>query len=94
MHSHAGHDDQNILLAETRDCLSEPVVLIWVFAAEKRDLHDGHVQWVCFWLKGCIVISIELSFKSEMSHTALETNPDAVVESALNSLGWDLGFLQ
>lgn len=95
MHSHPRHDDQNVLLAKTRDCLSEAVVLVWVFGVKERDLHDGNVQWVRVWLEGCIVlVSIGLSLWSKPSRTALEADPDAVVESALHALGWDIGFFQ
>jgi hypothetical protein len=41
----AGYNDQNVLLAKTRDCLSEPVVLVWVFSVEERDLQAWSADW-------------------------------------------------
>lgn len=46
MHSHAGDDDEDVLLAQTGDGLAETVVLIRVFGIEEGNLHDWDVQGV------------------------------------------------
>lgn len=46
VHGHAGDDDLDVLLAQLRHGLAEPVVLDRIFGLEERHLHDGDVQGV------------------------------------------------
>lgn len=94
VHCHPRYNDQDVIFAETRDRLTESVVLVRVLGVEERDLHNRNIQWVGFRLKGCILVSVNVPMVFQPSHTALEAGPDAVVESALHTLALDPGVLQ
>jgi hypothetical protein len=52
VHCHARYDNQDVFFAEAGDCLTEAVVLVWVFCIEERDLDDWDIERVCLWLEG------------------------------------------
>lgn len=48
VHGHTGTDNENTVVAQTLQRLTDAVMLIRIFIAIERDLYDWHIQRILF----------------------------------------------
>ena len=82
--SHAGHYDEDVLVAEVRDCLTETVMLVRIIEGKERNLNNRHAERVTIRIKYsscCSVVELPRIDRAVLL-TNFETRPNPMIEAS------------